>query len=226
MNSKLCAFFISVLTSPIASLAQGTFGNPSFESAQVPVGFPPYGFLTSSAALPSWTAYAGANVLTTIQYNVPGFSTAGVFLLGPTGMDGFIFDGLYAVRLYSGLSPFGDHSTVGASIAQTGTIPVNMRSLLFFASADLQVSFDGHILSTTPVHVWNSVYTEYGADISSLAGQSGELRFSVGPGSVQSSYLDFITFSNVSVPEPSSCAVAVLGALLLGVVRRRRSPKL
>jgi hypothetical protein len=62
----------------------------------------------------------------------------------------------------------------------------------------------------------SSYYHEWGVDISGFAGQVGELRFSIGPGTAGSSFLDFIQFSTQPIPEPSALAMIGLGGLVFG----------
>jgi hypothetical protein len=69
-------------------------------------------------------------------------------------------------------------------------------------------------------------YTLYGANISSWAGQTAQLSFTVFAQSPYQNneylYLDAIQFSTQSIPEPSAFALAALGALFLGFRRRKR----
>jgi hypothetical protein len=107
---------------------------------------------------------------------------------------------------------------MSAFIGQTGTIPVGTQSLTFFANqSGLQVSFGGQNLSFSAIGT-GAGYTIYGANISSYAGQTGQLLFTT-PG-VASALLDDIQFSTTAVPEPSEFALGALGALLLGFRRK------
>jgi hypothetical protein len=72
----------------------------------------------------------------------------------------------------------------------------------------------------------SSDFGVYGADVSSLAGLTGELRFTglaPRPFGLNGALLDDINFSPIPVPEPGSLALLALG--LLGTLwwRRRRS---
>jgi hypothetical protein len=80
-----------------------------------------------------------------------------------------------------------------------------------------KVSFGGQRIPLTILGGSSSTYYIWGGNISSYAGQTGELRF-FGDFS-----LDNIYFSNLPTPEPSVFGLSALGGLLLGwrVLRRR-----
>ena len=92
------------------------------------------------------------------------------------------------------------------AIQQTGTIPANSQSLTFLGLVNLQITFNGQPISSfrTSDAGFNPDYGElynYGANISSFAGQTGTLRFTGG------GILDNIQFSPSLVPEPNSLAL-------------------
>jgi hypothetical protein len=173
---------------------QGTFQNLDFEQANVP-DVPPGqlgGFVAASDGIPGWTAYIGTNQVTLILHN--GFSLSGmatIAILGPVWAYGAqSLQGNYTVA-------FQVSSTETPAIGQVGRVPGTAESLQFYGSTagDYEVTFGGQpirlvILGST------ASYTIYGADVSSLAGQSGELRFQ-GRG-----LLDNILFSDQPIPEP------------------------
>lgn len=78
----------------------------------------------------------------------------------------------------------------------------------------MQVSFGGQVLSYLAVGS-GSGYTIYGADVSSLSGQTGQLLFTA----FNNTYaeIDNIQFA---VPEPRELFLFGLGALLFGLRRR------
>jgi len=80
----------------------------------------------------------------------------------------------------------------------------------------MQITFNNQALSFASISTTGS-YSIYGADVSAFAGQTGELLFRVP--SQQGGIFDNIQFSTVAVPEPSTFALAALGALLLGCRR-------
>jgi hypothetical protein len=127
------------------------------------------------------------------------------------------------VYLEGASGTFGNNPTT-ASIGQTGTIPNTAQSLTFYLGdlyGNFQVSFNGQPLSFMSIS--NTLnYTIYGADISSYAGQTGQLLFTA-PLQIDA-ILDNIQFSSLPIPEPAEFALAVLGALLLGFHYRRNHP--
>jgi hypothetical protein len=112
------------------------------------------------------------------------------------------------------------HLTNGASISQTGQIPLNSQSLTYWGSG-VEVFFNGQALCSIPINV-TSNYTVWGADISAYAGQSGELRFTA-PWQ-RSGTLDGIQFSTTPIPEPTFFDLFAMGGLLLAW--RLKSPRL
>jgi hypothetical protein len=131
-----------------------------------------------------------------------------------------VFSGRYSVLLRAGRDQFG---TVGnAAISQIGTVPSDAHSLLFSAKAafGIDVSMNGSLLPVIPLATHPN-FTTYGVDISNLAGQTEDLRFT----SFSSSqvWLDDIQFSNQVIPEPSTIALLAAGAVILGgAIHRRR----
>lgn len=118
----------------------------------------------------------------------------------------------------------------GASIGQTGQVPSEARSLLYFATGPLQVIFNGQALFAVPLSD-RGKYVIYGADIGNYAGQTGQLTF-IRPwsgGSFSSgTTLDSIRFSPNVIPEPSiaslSAAACVLWALGCRSKRKMQNP--
>jgi hypothetical protein len=128
--------------------------------------------------------------------------------------------GTYSLNL-EGASGSFDNNPTTASIGQTGTIPLTAQSLTFFANlgGTVLVTFNGQNLPFSAIG--NGVdYTIYGSDISSYAGQTGQLLFTA---TLESgALLDNIQFSSLPVPEPSELALGALGASLLGFRRWKR----
>jgi len=214
------------LATACALHGQGSFQNLGFELASVP-SIPPYHALVPATdALPGWIVYAGPYQQTQIWYN--GVSAGGALVTIIDANDPYaaddIMEGKFTVTLGSGvyyIDPYTAIST-SAAIAQTGTIPAGTKTLLFDARwyhSALQVTFSGQVL---PFYALSSGsnYTRYGADVSALAGQTAELRFTelinpAPPPVGVVTYLDDIEFSPESIPEPSTVGLFVLGALLL-----------
>ena len=213
-----------VLAAPPASFAQGSFHNLDFESAIVPPVPPGQAlFISAADAFPGWTVYAGSNQSTQALYN--GISVGGALVslidLHTAFLSANVIAGNFTATLDAGYN--GSTGIVSAALGQTGTIPANTRSLVFDANgsvSSLLVTFNGVTLPFVEVGS-RSNYQIYAANISSLAGQTGELRFTERPNTPFTfpiAYLDNILFSTASVPEPGAVALFLMGALLAGGV--------
>src|SRR5262249_3209980 len=117
--------------------------------------------------------------------------------------------------------------TNGASIYQTGLIPLGSRSLFFSEKAIagpwntvVQVAFNSQVLYQYVIGSGPG-YSIYGVDVSMYAGQSGELRFTA-PW-LSTGMLDDIQFSSASIPEPRSICFLGLAAGILLRVRLSRA---
>ncbi|HWY30313.1 MAG TPA: hypothetical protein VNX46_06150, partial [Candidatus Acidoferrum sp.] len=195
----LCAFLQM-------GFSQG-FVNLDFENPLLPLT-PVYFEVPASDGIPGWTAYVGGNQVNQIVYNTRPLDAAEVTLQGPGSSILTPIECNYTVELY-GSSRFEPPQS--AAIGQTGQIPANARSLTFWGYSP-DVSFGGQALSlvllgTTPN------YDIYGADISSFAGQTGQLLFTAQPQSL--GIIDNIQFSASPVPEPNSLGWFALGGLFV-----------
>lgn len=214
------------------SFSQG-FVNLNFESAKFktdPGGFFPPNSVYASNAIPGWTAYLDGVPQTDVLSNQVTLGSAMVSLQGtnPPSSNFFVepaLQGRWSIFL-QGL--FGDTNTftggypIIAAIGQTAQVPATANSLMFWAYFPYQMNFfvslDGQNLSVTTVSSGLN-YNVYGVDVSAFAGQTSELRFTVG--GFTYAELDNIFFSSSSVPEPSTLALGALGALLFGFRRWR-----
>jgi hypothetical protein len=225
---------ISWLIAGLSGWAQGTFQNLNFEAASIPNGTQPGSLLPTTAALPGWGAYlgsgSGSNALAQIPYD--DFSLGGPLLSvldTNVGLSFVPLQGKYSTGLFGGQG-------VGATIYQTGLVPVGTRSLKLAAySPNLPfiVTLGGQGINLVPLSVisrsgFPASYTIYGGDISSFAGQSVQLSITepspTGTPPPSELLLDNIVFSPDSVPEPSAFSLFALGAVVLGwrVLRLRR----
>ncbi len=201
--------------------AQGTFGNLNFESANssvLPTNL--FGTVVSAAqALPGWTVYIGGVQWNQVPYNASTLGGAVVGLVGPNS--GPILQGSYTAVLNA--DSFTITGAKSAAIGQIGQIPQSAQALIFWASPanSLQASFDGQMLPLMQLGS-GANYVIEGANISSLAGQTGELRFTapfVANNYLVFDYLDNIQFSTdaLPVPEPSASILLLVGSALFGL---------
>jgi len=202
--------------------AQG-FLNLDFESANVSGDSP--GSVPASSAITNWTAYISGVGQSSILYNSETLGEAAISLQGTNGIYQPI-QGQYFVLLQA---TFFAPDTNTAAIGQTGQIPEGTESLTFLGNTSLsgagnnmQVTFNGSPISYSAIGS-GSDYTIYGANISGLAGDTGQLLFTA----FNNTYaeIDNIQFSPSPVPEPSGFALAALGALLLGFRRWKNPPR-
>ncbi len=213
MRSQSAARLVAGLTlllGAVGAVGQGSFQNLDFEQARiVPIPGNP-NFVATTTALPGWTAFIGGTAVDLVLYDDISLGSPAISIHDTNGFV-TVLEGNYTISL----QPSFDRLTIPA-IAQLGLVPSTARSLRFYGTGLISVSFEGQeiplsVLGTT------STYNIYGGDISAFAGQSGSLQFR-GGGS-----LDNIVFSNLPVPEPGIFGIFALGALLLGwpILRRR-----
>jgi hypothetical protein len=190
---------------------QGTFRNLDFEGATPPF-VPSLNGVYSSNAIPGWTPYFGDAPADEVIYNDIGLGGATVSLHSLRSPFFHPLQGIYNVLLQGASA--GPQPRDSAAIGQTGVIPQDAQSLLFFFSpgSAVQVTFGGQPVSTVLVGSRSDCLI-LGAKISAFAGQSGELRFTVPPGN--GALIDNIQFSTLPIPEPSIFVLSALGAAAL-----------
>ena len=187
---------------------QGTFQNLNFESANVD-GFSP-GNIPITNAFPGWTAYIGPTQVQTVGIDFVNIDAAVVFLESSLSPYYQPLQGNYSAFL-QGSSIFA--TTASAAIAQTGQIPATAQSLIYIGIASGFVTFNGQSIPLSQIGAGPN-YNIYGGNILALAGQTGELRFTIPP--LGRMLIDNIQFSDQPIPEPSAFGLFGLGALLLG----------
>jgi len=203
--------FLAVLTSAAVGNAQGTFQNLDFESANIP-DLPPGqgGFVSFADGMPGWNSLDGQPG-GLIGHNTVSIGGAAVAIEGPQYNPNFILFGKYTAYLVGDFQ--GPNS---GSMWQTGQVPQTARSLYFISNPSsiplFQVTLGSVSIPVTEMRS-TSKYTVWAGDISSFAGQTEQLMFTAPPG--LGGYLDQITFSPLSVPEPSTVALAALAGLAL-----------
>jgi hypothetical protein len=199
------------------SHSQG-FVNLNFERATVVFAGDSF-HIYASNAIPGWTAYLGGNPQTIIGYDTVSLGGAAVFLQDTTNNVGGLapLQGLYSVLLEGSTAS----TPTTAALGQTGQIPESARSLTFLLSlnSSLQVTFDAQNIPLVQLGSAPN-YDIMGGDISSFAGQTGQLLFAAPP-STGYGLFDDIQFSSASIPEPETLALFSCGALLLGLCRWR-----
>ena len=212
------ALLFVVLLAPLRDSQGQDFVNLDFENPILPLS-PFDGIVSAANAIPGWAAYYGpsgnpteSGVLATIYYN--GLSLGGeiVALQDTNAAQSGVplpIDGNYSVLL-EGSIPFAAST---ASIGQIGTIPATAQSLTFILGdvfGNLQVTFNGQSISYNAIGN-GANYTIYGADISSYAGQTGQLLFTAPVNN--RGLLDDIQFSSTAIPEPSTFSLFGIGTL-------------
>jgi hypothetical protein len=235
MKSKLISiiFTAALLSLAEACFAQG-FVNLNFESASlVPVPGDIYNRVQFAQAFPGWTGTVGGVQQTLALYDGVFLDSAGISIIDhnwtpyiPSSLG--LIQGNYTAILQSGLTLASNPQPADTTLSQTALIPIGTQSLLFKAHADVYsyfiVTLGGQTLSLTPLSTGTN-YTLYGANVSSWAGQTAQLAFTVLAQNphIYDEYvsLDAIQFSTQSIPEPSAFALAALGALFLGFSRRK-----
>jgi len=168
-----------LMAGPCLSVWAQTFTNLDFEQVTL-IGTPtPY-----AASLAGWTGYLGTEVLAPFIYNNETLSCAAISIIGTNyDLGRLVPHGSYCLLLQAGEEcvSYPPPSMVSAAIEQTGTIPASARKIVFDTSPfgdmrDVRVTFN-----ETPiplgVQVPGSDIFVVGGDISTFAGQSGELRF-------------------------------------------------
>jgi hypothetical protein len=213
--------FLSCATGLLAQV----FQNLDFEDANLSV-IPSGQFggnVSITNALPSWTGYLGTNQVTQVLQNNLTLGAASIDIFGPV-WNGFILQGQYTAELQAGLKPGADVSItnlVNASLAQVGLVPANAKSITLEAAGtgtNLTVSFAGQTILLSAIGSGPN-YTLFGGDISSFAGQVGELRLSTLSPLGAGVLLDAITFSTQAIPEPNSFTLLMMAVTGLGLWR-------
>jgi hypothetical protein len=223
------AFSLLLLAAGFSTRGQGTFLNLDFESPHTPLVpvEPISGSVAITTALPGWSGYLGGVQQQLVQFNNFALGSPAILLQGLASPYSSPLGGSYSVLLQAGTDPINrPGERIPATTAQTGIVPSDARSLrLRVQGADLELSIGGQVI---PIFELNSVasYTVFGGDISWLAGQTAELRLTaLSPISHPFNwvYLDSMTFSSQSIPEPGTLGLSLFGGLLFGwrAIRKR-----
>ena len=217
MNSIQKILFASVLTVISVSQMKGqgtlTFQNLDFENGSfVAIPGDQYGSFQWTFAMPGWTGSVGTNQVDRLLHNNLFLSLAGIAIQGPDYPSANLYHAQNYLVLQAGLDPNNLQSSVGSAIAQTGTIPSGTQSIRLLSNNSFSLGFillfGGNTIPLFNVGSSANGRPIWGGDVSSFAGQTGELRFQ-GAG-----YLDYIQFSSQTIPEPSMLGLFGLGALM------------
>ena len=139
----------------------------------------------------------------------------------------------FGFGMKSGIFADGSNDIMGAaSIYQIGQVPESARSLQFQAAfrpsiEDLHVTLNGQLLQLIEFEQ-TGIYYRYGAEVSPWAGETAELRFTVGPGTypdgaaVELAAIQFSSTPVPAIPEPSTWALLITGLAALAWNHRRR----
>jgi hypothetical protein len=212
--------------------ARAQFTNLDFETTSF------MGMVSPIFGFQGWSLSGGS-----VNYDVLAVGSANISLLDRDAMyfGDLVLQGNASIALQAGVlvSPSGAEPLVPVSIAETGQIPAGTQSLRFLANdpqSALFVTFNGQNLP-----LFQQDQYDYAADLSALAGRTGELRFGATP--VTATYagvngtpitilrdatvvLDAISFSIQPVPEPGTGALLLCGAALVAwSVPRTRAKK-
>ena len=209
-------------------LSQG-FVNLNFESATLSGYDAGTGNIPTSSAMPGWSAYffypGGTNATSLIAYNDVSLGSAFIALIDTNSIfTPLPLQGRYSVLLMGSTAT----APTVAAIGQTGLVPANALSLLFYTSFDsnIQLAFNGQPIPLVQTGS-TATYAIRAGNISTFAGQTGQLLFSAYPnsGSIYgygSGLIDNIQFSSAPIPEPSALALSALGGLALVLVKNRQ----
>lgn len=216
----------------LAIAASGApFVNLDFESATVAPSPPAQpGFVPISQALPGWRGFLGDRAQSDVLHNAHSLGSSAIGIFGPPSSAPI--DHNFSAFLQAGRDPENSRLPLDVSLAQTGFIPSDARSIQFkvepFAPpymGPFTVKLADQTISMIPLSL-TPEYTLFGGDIASFAGTTAELRITahatVDPNNLM---LDSISFSPTPIPEPSSWALLAGGLLCLaGFIRKRRLP--
>ena len=217
MKTKTLILLASILASD--SFAQGTFRNLNFEETTLPYSSNVVGGVSATEAFPGWTVYYGSAPQTEVGYNVNrAWPSIMLWSRDYWGIPAFpVHFGLFSAV------PFpSEVETV--SLAQVGNIPDGVNALTFqtyglFNANSLEVFFGGNRVPLEFISGPSMLRHDWRADLSGLAGQSGELRITANlqPNAPGVTALDNLQF--VAIPEPRVWVLFLAGTALLLAAR-------
>jgi len=211
-SSSLCGIIASI---SLCANGQG-FVNFNFEQATVVPTVPTYGFLDWNLAVPGWNHGAGPDT-SIVYWGSEHLGITPYYLLmdsmSPVYAPGTQLAGNYSLAFASGHANSQDFNSpwVNAYVAQTRTVPIGSLSLRLLATGPFAVTVGG---VDVPMHALGG--NSYGGNISAFAGSQYEVRIINTATTIHTpTVVDNVVFSSVAVPEPSSIALGIIGAVLL-----------
>lgn len=207
-----------ILLGPLCTsvIAQGTFLNLGFERFRyVSLGEP--NLVATSNAIPGWSAEAAGHGLPYVLFNGVSYGASALSIHSGGSLEGIpVLDGAYSLCLQTS-SPDG---LIRPSVFQTGWVPSWARSVRFLTDREslplLEVSVNGMVLPTWPLHEMTNGGYLWGVDVSDFADQVVELRFTA----TGSALLDRVEFGAAIVPEPGMFSMLVLAAATVRIRRK------
>jgi hypothetical protein len=216
MKSHRSLFFVLAFIFVVASSnAQGSFQNLDFESGTlVPIPGDSFNRVYFDQAFPGWRGYVGTNQETAAFHNGMFLCCSSIAISGGEATPNLAIEGTFSVALHAATGY--ESQPADTSIVQTGLVPAEAQSLLFRAQGfGAAATLAGQSLSLVPLAV-GANYTLFGADVSSWAGQTAELRLTAIAPDARGNLVifDSIEFSTTPIPEPSTLALFVVAGAL------------
>jgi len=214
---------VLLLAAGLRAFSQG-FVNLNFEGAKVtlPSGTQPGPVLVTNALF-GWSVYFQTFPQTQIYYDDISIGSSQITLVSASDPYGpNAIGGSFSVFLQAGAGG-------PVTVSQTGLVPS------FAKSMDVDLAYSGNLVPVVAAMNGQTIplisiatfpaYTEYAGDISAFDNQEVLLSFTQMPpsdGPTSQVEIDNIQFSSSPIPEPSTLAIGVIGALLLGLARWRK----
>jgi hypothetical protein len=219
----IVVFALAVFVFASMAFGQSSFTyNLNFERAVVSQAVPPYVyFLDWNVAAPGWSHSTGGDTHI-VYYGNEHLGTSQYYLLmsstSPYYAPNTQLAGNYSLAFASGYASGGWSSGgwINAFISQTLPIASSARSIQMLATGPFKVFVGG-----VEIPMISLGGNSYAGNIAGFAGMSAELKImNTSPEGLANIHkptvVDNIVFSPTIVPEPSSVALVLLGALVLG----------
>jgi hypothetical protein len=173
--------------------------------------------------MPGWTLVGGTDVAIFVGFNRSQPGSGYATIISPTYVNAYPVIGPYSFAMLPKYDVQG--TFVPYSLSQSGTMPADAKSIHFLSyGAPVQLGVNGSLVPVAYAQrpsdpAWNGLIPVFdaAADISPYAGQSVELKFTtlLIPNYQGLNGLDQISFSEIAIPEPSTLALLLSGALIL-----------